>query len=411
VLSAIVAAKIEIRGPDQTRKIPDATAPAMMIWKREALRAVDPEPVPDSRPDPLPDPGSPRSEAVESLVGRWLELSELERRAFAAMARELTATSSVIESSAIDLSHRFQVLAENARAQVARVEAVTATARSINVDGRAIPLSEATHFIEDVLVKVINTVLAVSKNAMRMVYSLDDVTVDVEGAGTCVAELQAINRQTRFLALNAAIEATRAGKNGAAFEVIAREIRVLSNQTEKSVGTVSGRIASVSTSLRRSQEVLREIATVDMSEHIIAKERLDGLLTGIMAQNADFTTILSETADASTALSATIAPLVMGLQFQDRTSQYLAHVIEALGTLGEAGDALRQATHGAIPGTFIEGEVDHTWLERLVDKQTLGEVRKRFLRHLVGETPSLETAVAVNNHEDTAAAGGEIDLF
>jgi conjugal transfer pilus assembly protein TraW len=46
----------------------------------------------------------------------------------------------------------------------------------------------------------------------------------------------------------------------------------------------------------------------------------------------------------------------MGLQFQDRTSQYLAHVIEALGTLGEAGDALRAAGRptikrwGGVPG-------------------------------------------------------------
>ena len=116
-----------------------------------------------------------RLKRSKSLIGRWLELSELERRAFAAMARELTATSSVIENSAIDLSQRFQTLAESARAQVSRVEAIATTARSIEVGGQKVALVEATNFIEDVLVKVINTVLAVSKNAMRMVYSLDDV--------------------------------------------------------------------------------------------------------------------------------------------------------------------------------------------------------------------------------------------
>jgi methyl-accepting chemotaxis protein len=391
-----------------------------MMWHRTPVRVVPLEPALHIKADTpptcaLPPASGPafasgQSEALEALLGRWLELSELERRAFLAMTRELTATSSVIEHSAIDLSQRFQTLAENARAQVARVEAVTAAAGSIHVDGQEIPLSDATHVIEDVLIKVINTVLAVSKNAMRMVYSLDDVAVEVTGAGKCVSELQTINRQTRFLALNAAIEAQRAGRNGAAFEVIAREIRELSNQTEKTVGTVSDRIASVASTLDHSQGVLREIAAVDMSEHILAKDRLDALLTGIKAQNADFTVILTETADASTALSAAIAPLVMGLQFQDRTAQYLAHVIEALGTLAEAGDALRQATHTALPGSFTEGEVDQTWLQRLVDKQTLGSVRKRFLAHLVNDSPTVEIAGPAHDPK-SADDGGDIDLF
>ena len=192
-----------------------------MMWNRSALRVVAPEPTLNDTPAPVSAPvsapASPRSEAAEALLARWLELSELEHRAFVAMARELTATSSVIEHSAVDLSQRFQSLAEHAKAQVARVEAVTATARSIQVGEQEVPLTEATHFIEEVLIKVINTVLAVSKNAMRMVYSLDDVALEVSGTGKCVTELQTINRQTRFLALNAAIEASRAGSNGAAF--------------------------------------------------------------------------------------------------------------------------------------------------------------------------------------------------
>ena len=364
-------------------------------------------------PDPAsaPDPSALRGRAVESLLGRWLELSELERRAFMAMTRELTGTSLVIENSAIDLSHRFQILAENARAQVARVEEVTESARSIDIGGEKIALSEATRFIEDVLVKVINTVLSVSKNAMRMVYSLDDVAVEVDGAGKCVTELQAINRQTRFLALNAAIEATRAGNNGAAFAVIAREIRDLSNQTDTTVSRVSGRIASISCSVTRSHEVLREIATVDMSEHIVAKERLDCTADWHHQAKRRFH---GHSCANRRRLGGAVRhhrPTGDGPAVPGPHSQYLAHVIEALGTLGEAGEALRQATHDAVPGTFAEGEVDRTWLERLVEKQTLGAVRKRFLAHLINETPSVEIAVSPAGNPEAAANGGDIDLF
>jgi methyl-accepting chemotaxis protein len=273
-----------------------------MRWNRAPLRTNELKPVPSSPPDPLPVPEFGGTEMLKGVLGRWLELSELERHAFIAMARELTATSSVIERSAIDLSERFQTLAGHAQAQVARVEAISAAARSIRAGDQEIALSDATGFIEEVLVKVINTVLAVSKNAMRMVYSLDDVTTEVKNASKCVTQLQAINRQTRFLALNAAIEATRAGKNGGPFEVIAREIRELSNQTDTTVKQVSGRIVSITDSVNRSHTVLQEIATADMSEHIVAKERLDVLLAGMTAQNTDFNTILAETATASAAL-------------------------------------------------------------------------------------------------------------
>jgi methyl-accepting chemotaxis protein len=342
-------------------------------------------------------------DTAEDLLGRWLELSELERRAFIAMARELTASSSVIEVSANDLSQRFQNLADSARLQMVQVEAIIAVARCIKVDGKEIALSDATHLIENILIKVIDTVLMVSKNAMRMVYALDEVSNEVNGAEKCVSQLHSINRQTRFLALNAAIEAARAGPNGAAFAVIAREIRELSNQTDVSAIDVSHRIKSVDQSVRRSHAVLQEIATIDLSEHIFAKEQLDGLLGGMIAQSHAFTGILTETAQASADLSATIAPLIMGLQFQDRTAQHLTHVIEALGTLGQATEALQEATHAARPGVYKVGEIDQGWLERMVDKQTLGAVRKRFLAQLVSDTSEVE--------DDTSSSSGDIDLF
>ena len=374
------------------------------MWNRAATRVVIPEPAPYSTPTADPNP----SGAAEGLLIRWLELSELERRAFIAMARELTASSAIVERSAIDLSQRFQTLAESAKAQVTRVEAVIASAQSIHVGNEDLTLNEATGFIEEVLVKVIDTVLNVSKNAMRMVYSLDDVTVEVEAASQCVAQLQTINQQIRFLAINTAIEAARADRNGSTFNVIAREIRALAAETDDTVKTVSGRIAAIRDSVSRSHATLREIATVDMSSHIIAKERLDALLAGMVAQNADFTTILSAAAGASADLSTTIAPLIMGLQFQDRTAQLVAHVIEALGTLGEAGEALRQATHDAMPGTFAPGAVDQAWLARLVEKQTLGDVRKRFLEHLINDPLPDEAAIPAETHD---TGGGDIDLF
>ena len=85
--------------------------------------------------------------------------------------------------------------------------------------------------------------------------------------------------------------------------------------------------------------------------------------------------------------------------------------IEALGTLGEAGEALRQATHDTLPESFAQGEVDQIWLQRLVDKQTLGSVRKRFLAHLIDDSPSAERPNSARHDPDAVPGGGDIDLF
>ena len=55
-----------------------------------------------------------------------------------------------------------------------------------------------------------------------------------------------------------------------------------------------------------------------------------------------------------------------------------------------------------MPGTFKVGEIDQAWLDRMVENQTLGAVRKRFLAQLVSDAPPVE--------EDTSSAG-DIDLF
>jgi methyl-accepting chemotaxis protein len=342
---------------------------------------------------------------AEGLLARWLELSELERRAFLAMANEVAASSATIETSAVELGEQFQNLAACARNQADRVEAVISVAGSIAIGEEKVSLADATSFIEGILVRMIGTVLAVSKNAMRLVYALEEVSRDVGAAGTSVVQLQRINQQIRILALNAAIEAVRSGSDGGAFAVIAREIRTLASETDSTATVINERVGAVAASLARSQDVLRELATADMSEHIIAKERLDALLQGMVAQSKAFNEILADTAGASAELTATITPLVIGLQFQDRTSQQLAHVIDGMKTLTEVAQSLRDATHAVVPEAPGGVGIDQALLERMTARQTLGSVQKRFLAQLV------EAAGAAGPAHERCTADGDIDLF
>ncbi len=90
-----------------------------------------------------------RAEATaEDVIRRWLELSEVERRAFGALARELNASSDLVESSTADLSERFQAPAIIAQAQTGRVAKIIEVSETITVAGEAVPISAAMQSVE-----------------------------------------------------------------------------------------------------------------------------------------------------------------------------------------------------------------------------------------------------------------------
>ena len=330
-----------------------------------------------------PCTAAPADAASIDLLQRWLGLSGLEQRAFAALTREIKEASSLVESATLDLSERFQLLAAIAQGQANQVQTIIAVANSIEVEGEVLPLQTAMEAVEQVLRKFIDTILTVSKHAMRMVYALDDVVKDVESAEHCVAQIKTINTQARYLALNAAIEASRFGAEGAAFGVIANEIKDLSLATDRTSREVQNRIASITSGVRSGHELLQEIATLDLSVHILAKEKLNRLVDGIIRQNASFTQVLSATAASSAQMASTVGQLVTGIQFQDRTKQHLEHVVTVMSVLEEATRTAQAATLERHPGRFDAAAVDQEWLQRIVDGQTLGAVKQRILTRLL----------------------------
>ena len=329
------------------------------------------------------DAQPPISRVAAAMLEQWLDLSEVERRTFVALSRELLSSSDLVESSTLDLSERFQALAVIAQGQVGRVDTIINLAKSVEVDGKSVPLENAMHTVETVLVNVIEAILKVSKHAMRMVYALEAVGQDVERSEQCVVQIEAINARTRYLALNAAIEASHAGGAGGAFGVIAREMKELSQEIAQTSGQVGERIAAIRRGMQEGHTVLREIATLDLAEHIMAKEQIDSLIVGIMTQNSAFTAALQDTANSSEELKRTIGQLITGMQFQDRTKQHLGQVIDVLGVLQENTSMLRQATRDALPDLPEASGLENGWVERIVERQTLGAVKQRMLTQLL----------------------------
>lgn len=66
--------------------------------------------------------------------------------------------------------------------------------------------------------------------------------IEADGIGEVIALIDSIARATAMLALNAGIEAARAGEAGQGFAVVAREVKMLAQQTRDAAAGIAGRI-------------------------------------------------------------------------------------------------------------------------------------------------------------------------
>ena len=66
-----------------------------------------------------------------------------------------------------------------------------------------------------------------------------------------------ISKQTKLLSLNASIEAARAGEAGKGFSVVAKEIRKLSQETDKSILGIEQIINNVTQNIDNSNTSIK----------------------------------------------------------------------------------------------------------------------------------------------------------
>lgn len=313
----------------------------------------------------------------------WLGLSDVQRRTLEALVSEVMGSSDLVERGAITLSDSFRDLVSQANTQTERVESIAQIVSRIEVDGELISLQQVTRELETSLVEVVDHIISLSKKAMEMVYALDDVIANVDKVEVLIGDIETINRQTNLLALNATIEAKRAGEAGRAFSVVAGEVRDLSNRTKSLAEQMRSQVGTVTRGVREGHTILQGVATMDLSSHILVKERLDRMLRALLEQNEAFREVLDEAAHASNDMSKSISGLVMGMQFQDRFKQRLEHVTDSMHVLAVALADLEDETRTAFPDATKDSSRADALVDQVLGKVRMDEVRKRLIARLM----------------------------
>jgi methyl-accepting chemotaxis protein len=247
------------------------------------------------------------------------------------MGEQLRQTSTQIEESVVGVCDSFQGIAARARATVARATGL------LGHDGQSSPDKQSFEGLiqacSGTLVKVMNTTAEAGEISRRAVERIQEMEKASQQISDAVSQLDQITSSNRMLAFNARIEAVHAGDAGVGFSVVAVE---LAAQTAKS-RMVTAHVSELTVSLRGlAESTLQDLRSMNEqgSERVEqCRQEVDASLRDLQAAHNKMAEMLNGMTEEGTRLASDIGSAVRGLQFQDRVSQRIAHVVADLETL------------------------------------------------------------------------------
>jgi methyl-accepting chemotaxis protein len=348
---------------------------------------------------------------IKTALSKWNSYSLPIVSALKIIKEKLPEASALVEESTVDLNQKFLDLANGAGKQGEIIQEVIETANSIKVDGEVVTIAEFGDMFSETLGGAIEKILHISKMAMSMVYSLDDAIAALVDIESFNGRIQAINKQTNLLSLNATIESARAGEAGKGFAVVANEVRAVSQEITNLSQEMNTKIGLVTNSVRDGYDTLKDVATTDMSDSIIAKEKLDNLMDSLLIQNKNFKKVLAGTVETSQNISETISGTVMSMQFQDRTSQYIENSVDMLNLVTAILNKLKEKTDENVPE--IQALDNEGLIKEVLSNFQLSEFYNSYVGELKKNGIIKDESIYINTtiSSNIAEEDDDIELF
>ncbi|WP_408589822.1 methyl-accepting chemotaxis protein [Novosphingobium sp.] len=180
--------------------------------------------------------------------------------------------------------------------------------------------------------------------------SLSELAQEFQSLRPIIDTMAAIADQAYFLSINAAVEAARAGSAGAAFALVAGEVRALSKLTQNASKEIG---AGIATFTRRMHEEL-DRARPQAEGSSCELDRLIGELNEIQGNLAtagqELSSMIQSMDGGHRQMVERLSTILGHVQFQDVIRQRLEQVGEAIGELGDhVCDSVASARLGKPP--------------------------------------------------------------
>jgi methyl-accepting chemotaxis protein len=275
-----------------------------------------------------------QAEFQDEQAATWNKLARLTAEVVPIWQRQIETARREMEEAIVELTRRFSAI-------VTQLQTTTdVSARTAGTTGgqAGAGLVHVLSANEKRLTHVMSALTAALEDKRTMLKEISTLTQFTGELKAMAIDVARIAEQTNLLALNAAIESARAGDAGRGFAVVADEVRKLSTLSGEHGTQMTRKVETINQAIESSWAT---------AEHSVQRDQqfvTDSSAT-LQAIVGDFRTSAGALSDATTRLrnenerlQGEISQALIYLQFQDRVSQVLSHVITNFQTLTELMD-------------------------------------------------------------------------
>lgn len=310
-----------------------------LAWR--AGRAQRPEAVPPvSEPEPLPlpvlvvDNSHPAQDALRALDADFAAVPTYVET----LVRQIEGVKSDTESGIALVIDEVNGINRQARDQVGRMHA--------SLDGSE-ALARSSERPRAIIASLQSTLDERIAQIQANFDSLQALAQDFDTLRPIIESISAIADKAFFLSINAAVEAARAGPAGAAFGLVASEMRALSKMTQTASKEIGAGIATFTGRMQGEIDRARPSVenTGDELDRLVAE--LDELQTGFGQAGQALSRMIQSMDGEHREMVDRLSTILGHVQFQDIIRQRLDQVGEALC---ELSDHVRANTASACLG-------------------------------------------------------------
>lgn len=229
----------------------------------------------------------------------------------------------IVVDSVMKLNNSFMALDRYSEQQTSGINVLL---EYFSEDNDEVSFKDFTLELDIVLSGFVDIIVSVSDKGVDAAYKMQDMIQIMDEVFERLEGVQKIASKTNLLALNAAIEAARAGEVGRGFAVVADEVRELSNQTSILNEGVQERASAAKEGLIAVNEVVGEIAQMDMSTALNAKDSINEMVAKIDNVNSQVANVLDNTVSIAGNIKGSVSEAIMALQYEDAVSQLANHI-------------------------------------------------------------------------------------
>lgn len=200
------------------------------------------------------------------------------------------------------------------------------TVNTQNMSDEATNASAKTISGNDAVQSAVGQMNSIHQTVRVLAMVIEELGNHSDEIGYMVESISEISAQTNLLSLNAAIEAARAGEHGRGFEVVATEVRKLSDQSAKSAEQISVLVAAIRKGMNNASQSMGEV-NAEVQEGIELVRKAGGTFEEIREA-------VSNVAGQTQEVSASIEQMAAGVEQINVSMKTIMEVTEnaAAGT-------------------------------------------------------------------------------